>query len=215
MLLVLLGLVLGALRGIRTGLLALAATLLGFIVSGYWGDAWATQISEQYSFDARSFSFALSAILLLGPALIIGYGGGNILPRASTLKPVYRVIGAVLGMLNGLLQAGFLLRYASTLYPDFLTQLKAIPGMLWIHDGPPIVALIVAGLGIFIVVIQSLLQALKAKPKSTPASPLAQPNATVRLAPSSADTSLPSNAEQRQVNQASALDKVNKALDKS
>ena len=47
------------------------------MVSSYWGDAWATRLSEQYSFDARAFSFVLSAVLLLGPALIIGYGGGN------------------------------------------------------------------------------------------------------------------------------------------
>ena len=211
-LLVLLGLVLGAWRGIRTGMLALAATLLGFMVSSYWGDAWATRLSEQYSFDARAFSFVLSAVLLLGPALIIGYGGGNILSRASTLKPLYRVIGAALGILNGLLQAGFLLRYASSLYPEFLSQLKAIPGMIWLHDGPPIVALVVAALGIVIVLIQALLQAFKAR-STKPLSSTAQPNATVRLGPSSTAPTPALSPDQRQANQATVLEKVNKALD--
>lgn len=213
--LVLLGLIMGAWRGTRLSLLALTATLLGFIVSSYWGDAWATQLSEQYSFDARAFSFALSTALLLGPALIIGYAGANLLTKATVLKPVQRLAGAMLGILNGVVQAGFLLRYASNLYPDLLKELKTLPVMGWLHEGPPIIALTVATIGVLAVVIQALVQTLKSR-SASPQVAAAQANATVRLpssAPSTPSSASPVSAEQRQANQASALEKVNKALD--
>lgn len=120
--LVILGLV-GLIRGVRPGLVALAGTMLAAVLLDLWQERWATWVRETFRPEQPALPiFLVFTALFLLVALLVGYGGGILLPRRSPKLPppgiLERLLGGLLGALNGAMIAGYLLRYAEAIWPD-------------------------------------------------------------------------------------------------
>lgn len=106
---------LGLLRGVRAGLLALAGTLLAAALVELWAEGLAGWVRATFRPELPAApTFAVTAAAFLAAAGLLGYGGAALLPRAGAGAPplAERGLGALLGALNGALAAAYLLRYA-------------------------------------------------------------------------------------------------------
>ena len=150
--LVVLGLV-GYIRDLRRGLLALIGTLAGASLVSFWAAAWGQSLAARFGGDPQRLIFIVSCALLLWSALIVGYGGGMLLARAKD-RPLFqqRLVGAVLGALNGVLIVAFLLRFAVTSQPTFATMIETSPLAKILFDSLPLLFL-----GITVVVTLAVL----------------------------------------------------------
>jgi hypothetical protein len=134
--LVLLGLI-GYVRDTRRGLMALAGTLLGAIMVDFWGPVWGPSLAARVvGGDAQRLTFVVNSLLFLWSALIVGYAGGALLNRPKE-RPLFaqRLSGALLGVLNGVLIVGYLLRYATANQPGFAATVQNTPLARIFHDG--------------------------------------------------------------------------------
>lgn len=118
--LALLGLI-GLFRGVLRGLIALAGTLLGAVLVDLWQERWADWLRSSVERTAWP-SFLLTAAIFLLVALLVGYGGSLILPRAmlkaQSIGLFDRLLGAFVGALNGALIVSYLLRYAQEIWAE-------------------------------------------------------------------------------------------------
>jgi len=113
----------GLLRGVRRGVVALAGTLLAAVLVDLWQERWAAWLRETVRPERPGLpTFLLVASIFVGVALLIGYGGSALLPRSApgTKGPglLDRPLGALVGALNGALVLSYLLRYATELWSD-------------------------------------------------------------------------------------------------
>ncbi|HMQ31138.1 MAG TPA: CvpA family protein [Chloroflexaceae bacterium] len=108
------GALLGALRGVRPGLVAVGGTLLAAVLVDLWAEPLAGWLRATFRPELPGApTFALIALVFLLAAGLLGYGGGAMLPPGPADPGLYeRVVGALLGALNGALVAAYLLRYA-------------------------------------------------------------------------------------------------------
>lgn len=105
--------VFGYLRDLRRGLLALLGTMGGALLVDFWAAPWGASLATRFSADLQRATLWVSCLLFLWCALGVGFGGAALLPRSTgdrTLRQ--RLAGALLGLVNGFLIVGFLLRYA-------------------------------------------------------------------------------------------------------
>ncbi len=112
----LLGLI-GLARGVRAGLVAIAGTLLAAVLIDLWNQRLGAWIREMLRPELPALpTFLLVAAVFLLTVAIIGYGGSALLPRAPaqsrSRQALDRVVGGLLGALNGALIASYLLRFA-------------------------------------------------------------------------------------------------------
>jgi hypothetical protein len=186
--LVVLGLV-GYIRDPRRGLLALIGTLVGVILVDFWAAQWGPGLASRFvGGDVPKLTFIVSCGLFLWCALFVGYGGGLLLSRAKERPPfAQRLAGALLGVLNGVLIVGFLLRFASVNQSSFGETIQSSNLSKLFHDGLPLLFLglavavtllvIVRGVGAF-VAQRSAARAPKpadTKPDATPATSSSAP----------------------------------------
>lgn len=117
--------------GIREGA-ALIGVLLGALLVEFWAERWGQQLSQRSGLKIENARWLVGLGLLLGTALLSGYGSG-LLIRRHTIKNGERLGGALLGLLNFALLTAFSLRYTqSFLYNEFdPTQ----PVESWIRSG--------------------------------------------------------------------------------
>ena len=124
--------------------------------------------------------------MFLWSALIVGYGGGILLNRPKDRPFQQRVIGALLGFVNGTLIVGFMLRFASSEQPSYAPAIQANPLAKIIHDGLPVMFLAVAGLVTVMVGIRAVLGLfVRSTPPPPPPKPTA-PRPTAGAAPGAA-----------------------------
>ncbi len=151
---------LGLLRGVRAGLLALAGTLLAALLVDLWAEPLANWVRATFRPEQPGApTFAVMAAVFLLTAGLLGYGGAALLPRpgAGAAPPglPQRLLGALLGALNGALLAGYLLRYATENWGGGaaaeLVAGSRVAGLLlqWL---PWYVLGMVAGLGVLVLV---------------------------------------------------------------
>ena len=140
--LVVLGLV-GYIRDLRRGLLALIGTLAGVILVSFWAAPWGLALAGSFvGGDPQRMIFIVSCALLLWSALVVGYGGGMLLGRAKDRPPFQqRLVGALLGALNGVLIVAFLLRFAVTSQPSFAAMIESSPLAKILFDSLPLLFL--------------------------------------------------------------------------
>jgi len=152
-LMVLLGVV-GFRRDLRRGVLALAGTLLGAIMAGFWAAPWSQGLAGRFADGASPrLLFAISSLIFLFCALLVGYGGGLLLGPKERAPLPRRIAGALLGILNGALLAAYLVRFASSGDAGLRELIQAWPPTRALHDGLPLLFLLVtAGLALLIVV---------------------------------------------------------------
>lgn len=156
--LVVLGLI-GYVRDLRRSMLALLGTLGGAILVNFWGDQWGAGLASRFvNADVQRISFYVSCAVFLWSALLVGYGGGILLNRAKERPFPQRVTGALLGLVNGVLIVGFLLRFATSKQPALAAMVQANPLARIIHDGLPVLFLGVAGLITLFVIVRGVLR---------------------------------------------------------
>jgi uncharacterized membrane protein required for colicin V production/Na+-transporting methylmalonyl-CoA/oxaloacetate decarboxylase gamma subunit len=135
-------------RDIRRGVLAIAGTLLGAILAGFWGQQWGQALAQRFvGGDPRTLTFVVNCVLFLFCALVVGYGGGLLLGRAQERTPFSRrLTGALLGLLNGALIIGYVLRFATAQQPEsgFATTVNSTLLARIFHDGLPLLFLGIA-----------------------------------------------------------------------
>jgi uncharacterized membrane protein required for colicin V production len=196
--LVMLGLV-GYIRDLRRGLLALIGTLAGASLVSFWAGPWGRALAGSFGGgDPQRLIFMVSCALLLWSALVVGYGGGMLLGRAQA-RPLFqqRLVGALLGVLNGVLIVAFLLRFAVTSQPSFAALIGASPLAKILFDSLPLLFL-----GLTVVVTLAVLVrgiVLLATRKPAPAAPAAASPATSPSAPT------------QRIGDRDVLDKINSA----
>ena len=179
--LVVLGLV-GYIRDLRRGLLALIGTLAGASLVSFWAAQWGQALAGRFvGGDPQRLIFIVSCALLLWSALVVGYAGGMLLVRAKDRPPFQqRLFGALLGALNGVLIVAFLLRFAVTSQPSFAAMVESSPLAKILFDGLPLLFLGVAVAVTLAVLVRGIM--LFATRRAAPAAPAAAP-ATSASAP--------------------------------
>jgi hypothetical protein len=152
-LIVWLGLV-GFRRDLRRGMMALAGTLLGAIMVGFWGDRWGQSLADRFvGGDPQRLTFIVSSLIFLFCALVVGYGGGLLLGPKERTPFQRRLAGALLGILNGALIVAYLLRFGTANDGAARETIQDWPPARMLHDGLPLLFLAVTiGLALFVVV---------------------------------------------------------------
>jgi len=168
-----LGLV-GYVRDLRRSMLALLGTLGGAILVNFWSDQWGTSLASRFvNGDTQRITFYVSCAVFLWSALVVGYGGGVLLPRVKERTFQQRMIGAILGLVNGVLIVGFLLRFANTRQPSLAELIQANPLAKIIHNYLPLLFLAAAGVVTVLVIVRGVASLFSrgAPPPQKPASP--------------------------------------------
>lgn len=185
--------VVGLLRGVRRGVVALAGTLLGAVLVDLWSEPLARWLRDSVGPERPALpTFTLVATLFMLTALLVGYGGSVLLPRIDpqAKKPaglVDRPLGALLGALNGALIVSYLLRYAETIWVDgTVSALVATSPVAFVLDRwlPWFVMALVVTTALFVMLrlTAATVRGRAAAPKAKPA-PGAQPGQTPPSAP--------------------------------
>jgi hypothetical protein len=147
----------GYLRDLRRSLLALLGTLVGAILVNFWGDQWGASLASRFvDGDVQRITFYVYYVVFLWSALVVGYGGGILLNRVKDQSVPQRLTSALLGLVNGVLIVGFLLRFASAKQPAFAAAIQANSLAKLIHDGMPLLFLAVAGLITIMVIVRAV-----------------------------------------------------------
>lgn len=129
-----LGLV-GMLRGVRASLLAIVGTFLGVLLVDLWQEPWGEWVRAQLRPENPAFiTWALTTGIFLLVVLIASLGSSVLLPTApngvkakNNLRE--RLAGGAIGLLNGALVSGYLLRFAQRgiASDDFTALLASLP----------------------------------------------------------------------------------------
>lgn len=198
----------GYMRDLRRGTIALLGTLAGAVLVDFWGATWGASLASRLvEGDQSRTTLLVSCLLFLWSALVVGYGGGMLLARPKDRPVGQRMAGALLGLVNGLLIVGFLLRYGTAQQAGFTTTVKADllanlinTAMPWLFLGAAaIVTVLALGRGLMRLFGRS---AATPAPKPAP-TPAAQPRPAAPAA---------SGAPERRIGANEALDKVNDAV---
>jgi uncharacterized membrane protein required for colicin V production len=193
----------GYLRDLRRSLLALLGTLVGAILVNFWGNQWGASLASRLvDADVQRMTFYVNCAVFLWSTLVVGYAGGILLNRARDRSLPQRLTGVVLGLVNGVLIVGFLLRFATSNQPSSVPVIQANPLAKAIHDGLPLLFLAVAGVVTVLVLLRAAFSLL-----GRGAPPPAQPSAPKPAAPQAAG----STAEKR-VGDSEVIKKVGDAL---
>jgi|SRR5688572_17090983 len=104
--------IIGLLRGVGRELVVAAAITLGALIVQQWAAIWAAGIQESFtSTNVGVAQFSLGLIVLSAVTLLVGYLlGGRLAERPSSAS--MRLLGGILGAMNGAALAGWILRYA-------------------------------------------------------------------------------------------------------
>jgi hypothetical protein len=175
-------------RDIRRGVLALAGTLLGAIMVGFWAVPWGQSLAGRFvGGNTPRLTFIVSCLIFLFCALLVGYGGGVLLGPKERAPVPRRIAGALLGVLNGALIAAYVLRFGTAGDAGLREEIQAWVPARVLHDGLPLLFLLVtAGLSLLVVVRASIAFAGRDRATaSTAASP--QKAATPAPAPNHVD----------------------------
>jgi hypothetical protein len=182
--LALLGLV-GYVRDPRRGLLALIGTLVGALLVDFWAARWGPDLAARFvDGNVARLTFIVSCVLFLWGALFVGYGGGLLVPRAKERPPFQqRLGGAILGVLNGVLIVGFLMRFATLSQTGFAETIQSSPLAKLFYDGLPLLFLGAAVAVTLMVLARGITQFFgrRAAPAPRPAEP--RPTAATPTSP--------------------------------
>ncbi|MEM8529980.1 MAG: CvpA family protein [Chloroflexota bacterium] len=130
--------VVGYRRDVRRGIAALGGTLLGTTLVDFWGSRWGEQLAEWFGGgNPQTFTLVVSIFTFLLAVFLVGYGGGMFLGTSKD-KPnsSRRMIGALLGALNGALVTGYILRFVTNNDPNFQNVQEAIVGRILVEGLP-------------------------------------------------------------------------------
>lgn len=90
-------------RGALREWVTCAGILLGLLLAIGWSGSWGPAFSTLLQQDAKLASFTVGAIVFLLIVLFVGYGSGVTLPYRPDLSIANRLLGAAVGLGNGML----------------------------------------------------------------------------------------------------------------
>jgi len=141
---------LGAWRGVPRGLLALLGTLIGALLADLWAPTWSTWLLQRFTFQSpETMLWTVTSLTFVLTVVLVGYGSSLLLPH-SKARPVATpggmgrradmlalLGGAALGLFQGVLLLGFLLRYTSELLKSTAVTAAIQTSLLarLLHDG--------------------------------------------------------------------------------
>jgi uncharacterized membrane protein required for colicin V production len=202
-------------RDLRRGVMTLAGTLVGAIMVGFWSDRWGQSLADRLggSGDPAWLTFVVSSSIFLFCALVVGYGGGMLLGPKERAPFQRRLVGALLGLLNGVLVAAYLLRFGAAGDGSLREMVQDwLPARLLL-DGLPLLFLIVTvGIGLLVVVRLLLSLGGYAPAAQTKPTLAASQQKSTPTAPSSAAASGSAAPQPSNVGDHDVLSKVNDAL---
>lgn len=106
----------GLFRGVRLGVMSLVGTLLAAVVVDLWNKTWIYWLDHWFHVSPTTYwHFGTASLAFIAVVFFIGYGSGVLLPVGSVPKKKKipdRLLGGLLGVVNGALIAAFLVRYA-------------------------------------------------------------------------------------------------------
>ncbi|HEX5692419.1 MAG TPA: CvpA family protein [Roseiflexaceae bacterium] len=145
-------------RDLRRAVLALAGTLLGATMAGFWAAPWSQSLASRFA-DGTSprLLFAVSSLIFLICALVVGYGGGSLLGPQERGHVPRRIAGALLGVLNGALWAAYLLRFASADDAGVREVIQSWLPTRVLHDGLPLLFLLVTAVLALLIIVRALI----------------------------------------------------------
>jgi len=172
-------------RDPRRGVMALAGTLLGAILAGFWAAPWGESLASRFvGGNAPRMTFILSCLLFLFCALVVGYGGGLLLGPRERMPIGRRVAGALLGVLNGALIAAYLVRFGAAGDPAFREEVQDWLPARVLHDGLPLLFLgVTAGVALLVFLRASVLVAARRRAARAALAAAAPPTAAPTTAP--------------------------------
>ena len=100
----------GLWRGVLREWLALIGIALGLLLANEWAGPWGGDLAAQTGLKPEMGAFIVGAAFFLGTTLLIGYGGGAALPYRPDLTWANRLLGALIGLGNGVLILSGMLR---------------------------------------------------------------------------------------------------------
>jgi hypothetical protein len=199
--------VLGAIgyaRDLLRSLLALLGTLFGALLVEFWGAQWGAALASRLGTTPQLRGFIVSCLIFLWGALSVGYGGGVLLGRSKNRPLVpQRLASALLGLLNGVLIVGFLLRYAFAQQPGFAALVTADAVAAAIYSGLPLLFLGLALAVTLLVVARGLVGLVGRRAAPAPSSAGANTPLPTRSAASTPD---------RRVDEQGVINKIDRQL---
>jgi uncharacterized membrane protein required for colicin V production len=100
----------GLRRGVAKEAMVSASIFLGATLAERFGSLWGDELSHRLNLELSSSTFAVSALLLFGSTMLLGYGGGAAL-GATRPAMLSRLVGGLLAALNAALLLSYLLRW--------------------------------------------------------------------------------------------------------
>jgi hypothetical protein len=198
--------VIGSFRDTRRGLLALLGTLFGAILVEFWGPRLGVWLAGALGGEQQRMGFIANSLMFLWGALVVGYGGSLLLGRARERATLpQRLASAALGLLNGVLIVGFLLRYATGQLPDFAAMVRATPAAAIVHDGLPPLFLGLASAATLLALVRGVVGMFSKRPAPAQPAPSAQP-----AQPPVAGA--PAAGAERRVDDRNVLNKINRQM---
>lgn len=135
----------GLWRGALREWVACAGIALGILLAHASGTRWGDEFARLANMDSQLGSFTVATGFFLTSVLLIGYGGGVALPYRPDLSRMNRGLGALLGLGNGFLIIGGLLRLMqeflfdgranSPLHTAALTAFLIDASIAWVYLG--------------------------------------------------------------------------------
>jgi uncharacterized membrane protein required for colicin V production len=109
----------GALRGFRRAVFVLlAGVVLGVLMGSLWGDAFGQSLANRFGTTTVGTQGTIRLCSLLFIVVVIGYGSGLFIAARKDLQPWQRLLGAIVGLFNGLLLETFALQFIQEYYLD-------------------------------------------------------------------------------------------------
>lgn len=168
---------LGALRDLPRGILALTGVLFGVALVNLWAEPLALDLSRRLSNPDTALLLRVASIALFSTvALVLGLGSGLLLPKIVGATLATRAAGALLGAFTGALACGYLLVYATHENSAFLKQVADSPIASVLQARLPLLLALGAGIIAFAVVLRMLVslflrRAAHTVPSTAPAAP--------------------------------------------
>lgn len=168
---------LGALRDLPRGILALTGVLFGAALVNLWAEPLALDLGRRLGNSDTALLLRVASIALFSTvALVLGLGSGLLLPRIEGATLATRAAGALLGAFTGALACAYLLAYATHENPAFLKQIVDSPVASVLQARLPILLALGAGIIALAVVLRMLAglfgrRVVQAVPSTAPAAP--------------------------------------------
>ncbi len=155
-------LAIGFRRGVVREVFVTAGVLAGVLLSTYWSRPWGIDFADFFGVSTQTGQYLVSTGFIVGTLFLLGYGAAFAMDLDDGM-PSRRVTGALLGLINGVLLFGFLLRDIERFIADEATlRLLRQSAIAWTLLRQPGWILLAATVSLGIVIVVSIVTGRRA-----------------------------------------------------